>query len=365
MIIGIDGNEANVNERVGVSMYTFNILKEFYKNASEENKFVIYLRKTPLSDLPKQNENFKYVVIAGSVAWSQVFFPAYLATHKRPDVLFCPAHYIPRFSSVKTVVTIHDVAYFYYPEEFLKKDLYKLKNWTSYALKHSKKIISVSENTRKDIIKHYKTPEEKITVIHNGFNQSSATDTPKEFKTPTAPYLLYVGTLQPRKNVAKLIESFSILKKVHSDLKLYIVGKKGWLYDEIFERVKELRLQDDVVFTGYVSENEKNTLYKHAQALVLPSLYEGFGNPPLEAMHAGCPVIVSNNSSLPEICGNACAYFDPNDTMDMVHTINKVLTSKELRTSMKNKGAQRVSEFSWEQCAKKTLKVLKDVASHN
>lgn len=362
MIIGIDGNEANVTERVGVSMYTLNILREFYKSASEQTRFVIYLRKSPLSDLPEANENFKYVVIPGSVAWSQVFFPTYLATHKKPDVLLCPAHYIPRFSSVKTVVVIHDVAYFYYPEEFLKKDLYKLENWTSYALNHSKKVISVSENTKKDIIKFYETPEVKIEVIHNGYNQVDSVATPKEFKAPTAPYLLYVGTLQPRKNVAKLIEAFNILKNEHADLKLYIVGKKGWLYDEIFARVTQLQLKDDVVFTGYVSESEKNALYKHAQAYVLPSLYEGFGNPPLEAMSAGCPVIVSNNSSLPEICGDACVYFDPSDTMDMVKSIGEVLSNKKLRASLKAKGIQRVKEFSWEKCAQKTLQVLKDVA---
>ena len=365
MTIGIDGNEANVSERVGVSMYTLNLLKEFHKNASKQTRFVIYLRKPPLSDLPEQNEYFKYVVIPDSVAWSQIFFPAYLATHKKPDVLFCPAHYIPRFSSVKTVVAIHDVAYFYFPEEFLKKDLYKLKNWTSYALSRSRKVISVSENTKKDIIKFYKTSEEKIEVIHNGFNQASSTEIPKEYEIPSSPYLLYVGTLQPRKNVAKLIEAFSILKKEHADLKLYIVGKKGWLYDEIFARVTQLQLQDDVIFSGYVTNAEKNALYKHAQAYVLPSLYEGFGNPPLEAMSAGCPVIVSNNSSLPEICSDACVYFDPNDTMDMVKKIGEVLSNKELRTSLKAKGEQRVKEFSWEKCASKTLEVLKKVANDN
>lgn len=364
MIIGIDGNEANVVDRVGVSNYTLNLLREFHKSAGEETNFVVYLRKSPLSDLPKANKFFSYVVIPGSVAWSQVFFPAYLATHKKPDVLFCPAHYIPRFTSVKTVVTIHDVAYFYYPEEFLKKDLYKLENWTSYALSRSKKVISVSENTKKDIMKFYETPEKKITVVHNGFNQARSSDALREFEAPSSPYLLYVGTLQPRKNVAKLVEAFNVLKKDHSDLKLYLVGKKGWLYDEIFERVKELRLQDSIVFTGYVSNAEKNALYKHAQAYVLPSLYEGFGNPPLEAMSAGRPVVVSNNSSLPEICGDACVYFDPNDTMNMANKISDVLSNKDLRASLKAKGLQRVKQFSWEKCARETLEVLKEVANN-
>lgn len=362
MLIGIDGNEANVHDRVGVSMYAFNLLQQFYKHADSTSQFTVYLRTTPLSDLPQENENFKYVVVSGSFAWSQFFFPLYLFTHKKPDILFCPAHYIPRFSPVKTAVTIHDLAYFYYPNEFLPKDLFKLKNWTHYALNKSSKIIAVSENTKKDISKFYQVSENKIQVIHNGFNPP--TSGPPQGSAPTSgglqtrPYILYVGTLQPRKNISALIDAFVILKKNHTELKLVLAGKKGWLYDEIFEKVKKLNLEKDVVFTGYISEAEKNELYKNASAFVLPSLYEGFGNTPLEALAAEAPVAVSNNSSLPEICGDACLYFDPNDTIDMAKKIDKILTDPNLRQTLISKGKEQVKKFSWERCATQTLKYV-------
>ncbi len=360
MLIGIDGNEANVENRVGVSMYTFNLLKEFYKSANSSTQFIIYLRQHPQTDLPKETEHFKYQVVPGAFMWSQLFFPLYLYTHKKPDVLFCPAHYIPRFSPVKTVVAIHDVAYFYYPDEFLKKDLYKLKNWTQYALNKSVKVISVSENTKRDIVKFYHTAESKIKVIHNGFNPSHSQlkSAPKKVK---GEYLLYVGTLQPRKNISKLIDAFVLLKQDHADLSLVLVGKKGWLYDEMFKKVEQLGLSESVIFTGYVSDEEKNALYKNASVFVLPSLYEGFGIPPLEALSTGTPVAVSNNSSLPEICGDACVYFDPNDTIDIAKQINTILTTPGVVKELISKGKERIKKFSWETCAQETLRVLTTV----
>lgn len=367
MLIGIDGNEANVENKVGVSMYTFNLLHEFYKVADLSTQFVIYLRAAPASDLPKETEYFTYVVVPGSFAWSQFFFPLYLFTHKRPDVLFCPAHYIPRFCPVKTVVTIHDVAYFYYPNEFLKKDLYKLKNWTKYALDKSSKVISVSKNTKKDIVKFYHIPDNKVSVIHNGFNLPLPPTSPPSSSSPSSPssphplsnYILYIGTLQPRKNIPTLIHAFVIVKKTHPDLSLVIAGKKGWLYDEIFETVTKLGLEKSVIFTGYISEKEKNELYKNAAAFVLPSLYEGFGNTALEALSQGTPMLVSNNSSLPEVCGDACLYFDPTDTIDIAKKIDQILSDQRLRKDIKTKGKERVKQFSWETCGRETLNLLK------
>lgn len=172
MIIGIDGNEANVREKVGVSVYTLELLRYFKKRASEKQKFVIYLRAEPQNDLPKENTFFRYEVIKSPALWRDIFLPAKLYTSIRPDVFFSPAHYTPRFCPVPTVVTIHDLAYEYYPEEFRKNDLIKLKNWTKHAVKNASQVIAVSENTKRDIIKFYKVPEEKIAVVYNGFNKS-------------------------------------------------------------------------------------------------------------------------------------------------------------------------------------------------
>ena len=172
MIIGIDGNEANVLHKVGVSVYTINLLKYFHAQASEELQFVIYLRKPPQADLPQATDYFSYQIVWGPILWSQVFLPLHLWINKlmgkKLQVFFSPAHYIPRFCPFPTVVTVHDLSYLYFPHEFLKKDLYQLKNWTEYALKKSAQIIAVSKTTKKDIVHEYSIPERKIEVVYNG-----------------------------------------------------------------------------------------------------------------------------------------------------------------------------------------------------
>jgi glycosyltransferase involved in cell wall biosynthesis len=174
MLIGIDGNEANVEKRVGVSVYTVRLLEYFQKQADEDLQFIVYLRSDPRYDLPKQRVHFRYRVVPGPFLWSQLILPTYLhLSRKKPDVFFAPAHYVPRNCPIPTVVTIHDVAYEYYAGEFLAQDLFKLKNWTEYALIRSKKIIAVSKNTKKDIIKFYNTDERKIDVVYNGFSKKS------------------------------------------------------------------------------------------------------------------------------------------------------------------------------------------------
>jgi glycosyltransferase involved in cell wall biosynthesis len=175
-------------------------------------------------------------------------------------------------------------------------------------------------------------------------------------------YLLYVGTIQPRKNIELLINAFKMLIEEGTELKLVIAGKKGWLYDEILNRAKALHIEDKVIFTGFIPDSEIADLYKNAQAFVLPSLYEGFGIPVLEAMYYGCPVIASNVSSIPEIGADACLYFNPKDTVELKNKILELLGNDVLRRSLIKKGSERVENFSWEKCGKETLEVLKLVA---
>jgi len=198
MVIGIDGNEANVEQQVGVSVYTTNLLRRFQLQATATLQFRVYLRHKPNSFLPKETEYFQYRVISGPALWSQVFLPLHLNTHREIDVFFSPAHYAPRFCPVPFVVTIHDLSYFYYPQEFLKKDLYKLKNWTLYSITQAQKVIAVSKTTKKDIMNLYHEPEEKIEVVYNGFEKHVQHAETTNNSLPTTNYFLYVGTLQPR-----------------------------------------------------------------------------------------------------------------------------------------------------------------------
>ncbi len=302
MVIGVDGNEANVEHKVGVSIYTYNLLSYFQAHSTSIVQFVVYLRSTPRADLPSEIEFFKYRIVWGPMLWSQLFLPLtlwiYKLSGKTLSVFFSPAHYIPRFCPFKTVVTIHDLSYLFFKSEFLKKDLYQLINWTRYAIEKSSKIIAVSKTTKKDLMHEYSTPENKIAVVYNGYEHGKTRATSHQPLVTDFPYFLYLGTIQPRKNLALLISAFTKFHTTHPSYKLIIAGKKGWLYETIFDLVHQLKMEKNIQFSGFVTDEEKMCLYKGATAFVLPSLYEGFGIPLLEAMSSGCPVVSSFSSSL-------------------------------------------------------------------
>ena len=275
-------------------------------------------------------------------------------------VFFSPAHYTPRFCPYPTVVTIHDLSYLYFPNEFLKKDLYQLKNWTEYALHKASQIIAVSKTTKKDLIHEYSIPDKKVTVVYNGYShpQSLISNLQSSIKNP---YFLYIGTIQPRKNLQELITAFSLFQKNNPTFKLVLAGKKGWLYENIFLQVKQMGLENSVLFPGYVAEKDKNTLYKNAVAFILPSLYEGFGIPVLEAMAHECPVLSSFSSSLPEVGGEACLYFDPKNTEDLLEKMNLIVSDKDLAHRLVAMGKKRIETFSWEESGKNTLHILQSI----
>ncbi len=367
--IGVDGNEANVDKHVGVSVYTLNLLKYFSTIASEKLRFVIYLRKKPGKLMPPVSDYFQYLIVPGPILWSQIFLPAHLYLHRIVDVFFSPAHYTPRLCPVPIVVTIHDLSYLYYPEEFLKKDLYKLKNWTESAIYGSKKIIAVSKTTKKDILKNYNIDEAKVDVIYNGYTKTSPSSKTKNplatFDLKKNQYILYVGTLQPRKNIPTLIKAFEKLHHKHPDFRLVIVGKKGWLFENIYQEAKKSGLEDLIIFTGYLQDDEVVMLYQNAFVYVLPSFYEGFGIPLLEAMSNNCPVIASYSSSLPEIAGEAGLYFDPKSHEALHEKIENLLVDNTAREMLIKKGVERSRLFSWDECGKNTLKSILSAVSDN
>jgi len=353
--IGVDGNEANVEKKVGVSVYALNILKYFYKVANETTQFVVYLKNDPLADLPKENKYFKYKIISGKFLWSQIYLPIYLYMNQNIDVYFSPAHYLPRFCPVPQVVTIHDLGYLYFPEDFTKKDLWQLKNWTKFSIKKASKVIAVSKTTKKDIIKNYEVNDAKVSVVYNGFEKSAKE---KTAEVKLKKYVLFVGTIQPRKNLEVLIDAFNKFVQINKDFKLIIVGKKGWLFEGIFKKVKTMNLEDKIIFTGHITDEELISYYKNAFCLTMPSLYEGFGIPVLEAMSYDCPTIVSMTSSLPEVGGEASLYFDPKDSDYLLEKLKTLKDNDELRKELISKGRQRIKEFSWEKCGKETLDVI-------
>lgn len=380
MLIGIDGNEANVASRVGSGQYAFALLHEFANG--EDNQFVIYLKDKPLAGLPKESINFKYKIFGPKRLWTQFALPLRLTFGPKPNVFFSLTHYGPRFSRVPYVVTIHDLSYLHYPNLFKKDDLLQLRNWTKYSIKNSAHIIAVSDTTKKDIIKNYQVDPSKITVTYEGYNknlfkpqsQDAIAKVKKKYEIGSD-YIIFIGTLQPRKNLERLLEAFKIL--VHSsqsradsnkisvnrepstvNLSLVIVGKKGWLYDSIYAKVKQLKLKDKVIFTGYVPDGDLPPLIAGAKAYVLPSLWEGFGIPVIEAQACGVPVVVSNTSSLPEIVGDSGILVDPQSANSIATGIKKVLQNPKIRSDLIKKGFTNIKRFSWQKCALETLAVL-------
>lgn len=360
MRIGIDGNEANVEKKVGVSVYTLELLRHFRIRANEALEFRIFLRTSPMMHMPKATPHFTYEVVKGPFLWTQFFLPLRLILKKNIDVFFSPAHYSPRFSPVPLVVTIHDLAFFYYPQEFLKEDLYKLRHWSGQSLKNARRVIAVSKNTKKDIVKFYNVPSEKIEVVYNGYEKPTS---PKRLPNhPDRPYFLFTGTLQPRKNVPFLVRAFRAFHENNPAFRLVLAGKRGWLYDEIFAEIKKSGVERFIILAGYVTDHELISLYKNAHAFIMPSLYEGFGVPLLEAMSFGCPVISSFVSSLPEVGGDACLYFDPRNERDLTEKMDLIGKNEALRKELVAKGFDRVKLFSWKKCAEDTLRVIKSSA---
>lgn len=402
MIVGIDGNEANVEKRLGVGEITYQLLLQFSneKRKTKNVKYVIYLKSNPVAGMPEQEEGWTYRVLKPGKLWTQWRLPLDLYMHNpRPDVFFTPTHYAPRFCPVPSVISIMDLAYVYFPELFKTRDLYKLDNWTKYSVRNATKIIAISSSTKNDIIKEYKVEPDKVEVVYPGIklkNMKSPQDKSKEQLfdkyNVSRNFILFVGTLQPRKNITGLMEAFNkviksssqqVIKSPRSSLRprsgltssgqevksqnmenleLVIIGKKGWMYEEILNKPKELGIENSVKFLDFVPDEELGFFYENAICYVLPSLYEGFGLPVLEAMGYGCPVITSNISSLPEAGGDAALYADPKSPEEIAEKIMLLMENKELRQELIDRGFKQVKKFSWEKAARETLEALEEVA---
>lgn len=369
MIIAIDGYEANEKERVGIGRYAFELLRSMYSIRSTYDlrlmtyDFRIYLPSQPLPDMPPETEWWQYRVISPKRFWTFFRLPLALATDRpRADVVFSPTHYIPRFTHLRRVMSIMDLSYLRYPELFRPKDLHQLVHWTAYGVARAAKIMTISEFTKNAIIKAYGVPEEKVVVTYPGI-----TTMPNGENHISKNYILSVGTLQPRKNYVRLIEAFWQFldknKQKFGSIDLVIVGKKGWIYEDILAAPARYGVADRVKFLDFVPDQELAVLYKNALCFVTASLYEGFGLPALEAMAYSVPVVVSDVSSLPEITGKAGIYVDPNDTTSIAKGL---LAAVRQRNLIQGKvriraGLEQVTKFTWEAAAKKTLEVLEEV----
>jgi glycosyltransferase involved in cell wall biosynthesis len=366
MKIGIDGYEANVARRVGIGRIAHETLKSIYSILKNESRrtvsVVVFLPTKPLPDMPVETDFWKYHVTGPGKLWTFIGLPMAMKS-EHLDVMYSPTHYIPRFTSVPRVAAIMDLSYLKFPQLFKPKDLYQLTHWTAYSAAHAKKIFTISQASKNDIIKAYRIPDDRVVVTYPGFTMNKVLPT-KMYKN----YILSVGTLQPRKNYVRLIEAFSIFLKQNrqkfGNLQLVIIGKKGWLYDDILAAPKKFGVAERVKFMDFVPDSELPSFYQHALCFALPSLYEGFGLPVLEAMAYKCPVVVSNVSSLPEIAGNAGIYVDAGSTESIANGLLTAVRQRNLVQGRQrvNAGLAQMKKFTWEKAAKETLDVLEQIA---
>ncbi len=395
--IAIDGNEANVAQRVGSNAYAFELISALEKILRDRSDVTVevLLARSPAADFPKSRAGWTYQFFGPTAFWTQWALPWYLFfQHSKYQVFFTPGHYAPRISSVPYVSSVMDLAFLHFPNQFRKKDRLQLTEWTRYSVKNAQRIIAISEFTKQDLVQQYHLPTSKIVVAYPGFSviekanikEKERIATLRKFKI-SRPYLLYVGTLQPRKNLLELISAFETLinqSKIESKknrtkssyilidsgkletLQLVIAGKVGWLAEPILERAKNSPLSSRIILTNYVTENEKQILYQESLGSILIGLYEGFGMPPLEAMAAGTIPIVSNTTSLPEVVGEAGIQVDPTQVSSITSGFKKllVLPAKERATLLK-KGRQQLKKFSWTTSAQVVLNTLMEVVAEH
>lgn len=365
MRIVIDGS-CITGVRAGIGNYTYSLLKELLKT-DLSNTYTL-LSKSQMNELtfPESLKQPDRINLSRNIYKYLPFDSERL--NGRFDLYHEP-NYIPRIFKGKIVTTICDMSYKLFPQYHPRRRVMTF-NFFENRMRNSDRIITISENSKQEIIELLKVPEEKVVVTYLGASEDykpiEINPEQKHYfrKTYGLPdnYLLYVGTIEPRKNLSRLIEAFYLFKKettTQNNIKLVLAGGKGWLFYEIFSRVQELKIEDQIVFTGYVPDEHLPYLYNMAMAFVYPSIYEGFGLPPLEAMSCGIPVISSNTSSIPEVVGAAGILIDPYNVTDLAEAMSKVVQSKSLRAELSQKGLSKASQFSWAKCAEETLKIYK------
>lgn len=358
MVIGIESERANLGRKTGVEHYAKQLILHLAR-IDHANKYILYLRTAPeqwFLELPK---NFTVKVLPFPVFWTQVRL-SWEMLFRPVDVLLIPASALPIFHPRKSVVTVHDVGWRYFPDSFTWFMRNFLEVSTRFAVRSSARVIAVSESTKRDLVKFYGVDGGKVSVIHHGYEVASqlVSESASQLSVLPEKYILFLSTLQPRKNLAGLIKAFRELKQQHPELnhKLVVVGKPGWKFSDILKVINDNR--DIVVYLNHVSEADKAVILSHSDLLVLPSFYEGFGMQILEAFAAGVPVATSNVSSMPEVAGDAAVYFDPSRTAEIKSAIQNILLDKSLADRLKEKGRQRLKDFSWEKCARETLAAL-------
>jgi len=362
MRIGIDSTPIFL-PKGGIGYYTFYLL-EALTRLDSENEYILFTT----SPISRESDNF--FISRPNIKVIQ--------THKALQKWHCLREKIDLYHGTNfrlrgkgrygNVITIHDLAFKYYPN-FLKKKFGQFLSFlkTKRDVEKADRIIAVSQSTANDIVRFFKIDPNKIRVIYHGVEANFRPDIGKEaiekvkrkYQILTAKYILWVGTIEPRKNISSLIKMYQQLETLHGDYSLVLGGKYGWKYEEILPLVQSF--SGKIIVTGYLPKEDLIPLYAGADLFIFPSLYEGFGMPLLEAMASGVPIITSKTSAMPEVVGDAALLIDPLNIQEMSQAVLSILEKASLRSLLQKKGIERAKKFSWEKAAVETLNIYREI----
>ncbi len=349
----------------GTGRYIRNLVSWLAK-VDAKNQYILYVARDDMSRFSGLGDNFQLVPTVAvrpvRILWEQTELPRDLK-RRGVDVFHGPAFIVPLSRTCRQVVTIHDMTFFLLPQCHLFTKKHYFQRLIPQCVKRANQVIAVSESTKKDILKILGSEySKKIKVIYHGKEERFCPDTAGaasyDLRTKygfSGRIILFVGLIEPRKNLERLIRAYAKLRSFHQTSCLVIAGSQGWGHDAVLRAASESGVRDRIFFPGYIPERELPSLYNLADVFVYPSLYEGFGLPVLEAMACGAPIVASGVSSMPEISGDAALLIDPLDVDSIAQGIERVLMDRERRERMKEEGPKRSQAFTWERTARETL----------
>lgn len=362
--IAIDASRAFLHERTGIEEYSYQVIKHLRETLAQE-QVVLFIRRGT-----KENVNFplpeKWRVVE---LWAPRFWTyirlSWALIFCRPTHLFVPGHIVPPIHPRNTTAVVHGIEFEMCPEAYSRYERFSMRRGIKNSCAWSKNVICVSNNTKRDLLERYDVPRHKVRVVYEGVNPAPLENehvtqaTLQKFGLQKQGYIIFVGRLEERKNIIQIIKAYEILRS-HFRIfhRLVLVGKSGFGFEKIEEEIAQHAFKQDIVLTGFVSEDEKWSLMRHAAVFVFPTLYEGFGLPILEAQQIGVPVVTSRNSSLKEVARDSALLVEPSSATDISEKIFQLLSDEQLRIHVVEKGFVNIQRFTWQRCAQLVTKMI-------
>ncbi len=359
-VIGIDASRAAIERQTGTERYSRRIIQEILDQGVDQC-FRLYVNGNEPISL-SQRVGTQQRLIPFPRLWTHVRLSAELAMHP-VDALFIPAHVVPPIHPSTTVVTIHDLGYLHEPESHADRSRAYLDWSTRWSVRAAQRIIAISQATKNDLMRFYGVPPSKVTVVYHGVDTQFRRTSDDEINRAkrnlgiAGPFILFVGTVQPRKNLVRLISAFDTIADRYPDIQLVLAGKMGWKTDEIVATASRSPYLNRIKLPGHVPDADLPALYSAAELFALPSLYEGFGMPVLEAMACGTPVLISDRGALPEIGGDSAVIVDPTSVDDIANGLRQLL-DEEPRERRIDLSIKRAAEFTWTAAGRRTLETI-------